>query len=516
MSARTANCPSCGAPLEFRNAATLLVVCASCGGASWRSDVDLELLGKVAEVAPLESLLGIGTRGRFEGKGWTAVGQVQLDHGRGPWNEWCLLFDDGSWGWLAEAQGEILLTRPRKPGPVPPHDRLRPGEAVDLGDAGHFVAAEVGRATVTAVRGELPIRAKPGTIRLYADLRSGAKGFATLDYGDDRNCDEAFVGAVVSPEEVGLDPSKAPAGAERRAAADRIQCGKCGGEVRLRDPGGAVRVACGSCGSLLDATDRDAAVIGAAGRVRAAPRIPLGARGRLRGLAVECIAFLERSVTVEGTRYPWHEYLLKASGGKGYRWLAESKGHWSFIEPLSPGEVKVSGPGATCRGTEFRHFQGGRAVLDLVYGEVYWQATVGETVKSDDYVAPPLAVTLERDEKEVNATLGTYVEPPEVQEAFALKEPLQIPVGVAPSQPNPLQGALGKWWGACLAAAAADLVLTLAFSASDRESFGFPCCLSLPVLLLPAVVAATRSSSFERNRWMESDHPPASYGGDDE
>ena len=50
MSGRTAGCPSCGAPIEFRNAATVLVVCASCGGASTRKGLDFTRLGRVAEV----------------------------------------------------------------------------------------------------------------------------------------------------------------------------------------------------------------------------------------------------------------------------------------------------------------------------------------------------------------------------------------------------------------------------------------------------------------------------------
>ena len=136
MSGRTAGCPSCGAPIEFRNAATVLVVCGACGGASTRKGLDLEKLGRVAEVTPIDSLLDLGTTGRFEGKGWTAVGQVQLDHGEGPWNEWCLLFDDGTWGWLGEAQGEILVTRPVPSLPVPPHGKIHPGDAVDLGAGG--------------------------------------------------------------------------------------------------------------------------------------------------------------------------------------------------------------------------------------------------------------------------------------------------------------------------------------------------------------------------------------------
>ena len=40
-------------------------------------------------------------------RGFTLVGRLQLDYGQGPWNEWYAAFDDGDWGWVAEAQGKV-------------------------------------------------------------------------------------------------------------------------------------------------------------------------------------------------------------------------------------------------------------------------------------------------------------------------------------------------------------------------------------------------------------------------
>jgi hypothetical protein len=435
------------------------------------------------------------------------VGQVQLDHGRGPWNEWCLAFDDGSWGWLAEAQGELLFTRPSPPLPYPRHDALRPGEPVDLGAAGHFVVGEVGRATVTAVKGELPIRVRPGELRLYADLRSGEKGFATLDYGDDTKCDGAFVGRVVDPAEAGLDPSRAPAASVRFVPAERLNCPKCGGEIRIRDPATVVRLGCSHCGALLDPAHPGAAV--ATARFQVTPSIPLGSRGKLRGLDVEVLAFLVRSVSVDGMRYAWREYLLRAVGGKGYRWLSESNGHWMLLEPVGVGSLEIrDGSWVKRNGERFRHFQGGTAVLDAVYGEVYWRAEIGEKVQSDDYVAPPRLVSVEGDAKEIQATLGEYLERDELAAAFALKSELPWPSGIAPAQPNHFKKGMGLWWGLCLGVAVVDLLMTLYFSATGAEHFGLPCCMDLPVLLAPALYVSTRSGSFETQRWEESDHPP--------
>jgi predicted RNA-binding Zn-ribbon protein involved in translation (DUF1610 family) len=84
MSIRVANCPSCGASITFASAVTVMVVCPHCGTASVRRDVELEKMGRIADVAPIESALSLGASGKWKGRRFTAIGQVQLDHGKGP------------------------------------------------------------------------------------------------------------------------------------------------------------------------------------------------------------------------------------------------------------------------------------------------------------------------------------------------------------------------------------------------------------------------------------------------
>ena len=50
--------------------------------------------------------------------------------------------------------------------------------------------------------------------------------------------------------------------------------------------------------------------------------------------------------------------------------------------------------------------------------------------------------------------------------------------------------------------------------AAERETFVFPCCLTIPLLLFPALVVSTKFSAFATQRWSESDHAPSA--GDDE
>ena len=50
MSALVANCPSCGAPVEFKSGQSIVVICGYCRSAVARTDRELKDLGKVAEL----------------------------------------------------------------------------------------------------------------------------------------------------------------------------------------------------------------------------------------------------------------------------------------------------------------------------------------------------------------------------------------------------------------------------------------------------------------------------------
>ena len=58
---------SCGAPVRFKSSVALLAVCASCRSQLVRKDLDIESLGKVAELVSDGSVVQLGTEGRWRG-----------------------------------------------------------------------------------------------------------------------------------------------------------------------------------------------------------------------------------------------------------------------------------------------------------------------------------------------------------------------------------------------------------------------------------------------------------------
>ena len=80
MSVLKANCPSCGAQIEFTAGSTIVLVCPYCRSAVARTDRGLEDLGKVAEIADSESPLKLGLKGTYRDTRFELTGRTQNRH----------------------------------------------------------------------------------------------------------------------------------------------------------------------------------------------------------------------------------------------------------------------------------------------------------------------------------------------------------------------------------------------------------------------------------------------------
>ncbi len=208
--------------------------------------------------------------------------------------------------------------------------------------------------------------------------------------------------------------------------------------------------ACQSCRALLDLSQGTLAVAGKLGK-RTEPLIPLGSKGVLRGEAVEVLGYLRRFTEFAGTRYPWSEWQL--AGDKGYRYLSEYNGHFTWLAPIPAGAV-VGDPrdeGSVRSGaTRYAHYQTGNAHYEDIQGELSWQARVNSTVKVYDFVDAPHALSCEEERAELNWSRGEHLDAKELWTALKLPGAPPLPVGVGMAQPNP-------WLSARVAAARSSL-----------------------------------------------------------
>ncbi len=472
MSARAAQCPNCGGEVRFLTGASLVSICPQCKSAVARKGANLEAIGKVAELVPTSSPFKVGMDARPQ-KGmrpFHIAGRLQLSTGEGTWDEWYVGFTDGTWGWLAEAQGGFWLMTPVKPPQVPAYEQLQPGETLDLGAYGSFAIVEAREATYASAEGELPFAAPPGSVFRYADL-SGADGsLATLDYGDGPGLDGFYVGTPVALASLGIAELVAWSDRTVSVKALALNCPNCGGALQLKDPANTVRIACLFCGSLLGSADRKDqgapskfAVLEKLAAVPFKPALPLGAEGTLRGDKYAILGAVQKATSSGGEDYFWTEYLLKDEKSEAYHWLAESNGHYTLLEPVPAGEVTDGPRVAVFHGNSYRVFSRSQARVAGILGEFYWAVKTGETTEVTDYIKPPRMLSKEKAKKEIAWTEGAYVPPEEIAAAFALKKPLPPPEGVGACQPWPHAQTSHLWWRtAWLLSVAAIVVYFLA------------------------------------------------------
>jgi len=485
MSALVANCPSCGAPVEFKSGQSIVVICQYCRSAVARTDRELKDLGKVAELIETGSPLDVGLRGKWKDVPFELTGRAQLGHEMGgQWDEWYATFANGWLGWLAEAQGRFYITfqYPIPEGAqVPSFDQLQLGQQVPgLPWPTPLMVAETGRATALGAKGEIPYLLTPGETYYYADLSGTDGAFGTLDYNQSPPL--VFLGQQVTLADLGITTTRAPEREERRVGAAQVSCPHCGGPLELRAPDKTERVTCPNCNSLLDVNQGQLQFLKALEKPWFQPVIPLGTSGDVPEGKMTVIGAMARSVTVEGTQYFWSEYLLY-NPQIGFRWLVQSDEHWNYVRAVSPGEVTESDKSVTYNGKNYRIFQDAQCNVECVLGEFYWKVEAGEKVRGVDYIAPPYMLSKEvstvyvtddggnqkRTTGEINWSLGTYIPVPQIEKAFSVSG-LSRPSNVAPNQPYK-HGWIYKYWIIFLLITLLAGLVSFAVSGSTKEVF---------------------------------------------
>jgi DNA-directed RNA polymerase subunit RPC12/RpoP len=448
----TANCPSCGAPITFAIGSSAAVVCANCNSVVARTDRGFESHGQVAALIDTDSPLRTGVAGKFKGNGFRITGRTQLRHqSGGVWDEWYAAFDDGRWGWVAEAQGRFYVTF-KVPADAPRYEQLQLGAPVPSVDG--LVTAEIGEAKVVSAEGELPWKPEPGGVYAYADLTGSEQRFATIDYSEEPPI--VFKGKEATLDDLGITELAGLPGGGARIATTALNCPNCGGALELKAPDQAERIWCPYCGAGLDVTKGKLKFFGMLKKKRVEPAIPVGSTGTLEGDAYVIAGFMQRAVKFD-IQYYWTEYLLY-NRNKGYRWLVHSDDHWSFVTPLRPGDVLDSSvaehiaKSVSYEGRTYKLFQEATAKVTYVIGEFYWPVAVGESVDTVDYISPPFGISKEvttTGAREVAYSHARYMQVEEVAQAFNVTD-LTRPRMVGPMQPF-TGSRMGKTWMAMIA-----------------------------------------------------------------
>jgi hypothetical protein len=377
---------------------------------------------------------------------------------------------------------------------VPAFADLKPGTAVTLlGD--RYSVTNIETAEVVAGEGELPFRFEAGWKAPVADLRGGGTRFATIDYSADTP--HIYIGERLPFDTFrfagtrDLDRPMAPGG---RALA--FKCAGCGAPIEKHVTTSEV-VACGSCGAVTDVTGTVGQIVQRnEANVRAfGPTIPLGSTGRWRGARYEVVGYMSRRIVVDGERYEWGEYLAH-NVEQGYLWISEYEGHFSVIRAAAENPTPVvtgNAPGMRYLGRIFKHFQRSEPQVVYLVGEFYWRVQLGDKCVVHDYVAPPLILSSEKTDNEITWSIGEYVEPDALWQAFELKYKPPKRTGVAPNQPSPHEGKTLAYWLVCLGFIGVAVLMQFGFMALNRAAQPSP----VKFTAVPGQTVRTVSPVFE-------------------
>jgi DNA-directed RNA polymerase subunit RPC12/RpoP len=192
-------CPSCGAPIAFRSSFSVYAVCSYCGSTVLRTDRDVSLIGKQADLPDEISPLQIGAKFTYRGEAFELLGRARMAWADGAWTEW---FAQGQHrpGWLAEAQGFLALSFEK---PLPPALANAPplGAVISIQDQA-FRVSDIKQATCVGSEGELPFAAPRGRSATYYDMTSPGAAFAGLEIAADEQ--RFYLGEYVDFDAIAL------------------------------------------------------------------------------------------------------------------------------------------------------------------------------------------------------------------------------------------------------------------------------------------------------------------------
>ncbi|MBX9669970.1 MAG: DUF4178 domain-containing protein [Candidatus Obscuribacterales bacterium] len=147
--------------------------------------MDLESIGKMAELQFEITPFQIGTTGMYDNRKFEIIGRLKVAYHDGFWNEWYTIFGGDDTGWLAEAQGFLgMCFAHNDTSQMPSVETVQPGKLIEIKPNGYYEVEDIRRVHCIFSEGELPMNAVQGRRSTSVDL-AGANGkMATIEYGE--------------------------------------------------------------------------------------------------------------------------------------------------------------------------------------------------------------------------------------------------------------------------------------------------------------------------------------------
>jgi hypothetical protein len=366
-----------------------MAVCEFCKTTLLKDAAAVSNLGKMSDVLEDYSPLQIGTTGQFLQRGFMVIGRIQLKYSAGFWNEWFVLFEDGTNGWLSDASGQFAVTLPiETSATLPLFEKLAPGRPLSV--AGQtYITSDVRTAQCTGGQGELPFKVGGGWLARVADFRAREQ-FLSLDYSDG---DPPRVYAGQAAELSALKPQLlrdadriSDTAGRFRGKVSALACPACGAPVKCV-PGFTVHIVCPNCHAQVDTAGATATVLAAGAAVEAAQfALALGAEAVIEGVRYALLGAMRRTDGEDDDGSHWNEYLLYAPGTR-FIWLIETKDGWLRADVLDRWPSWDGHRNATLDGMNFSLESDSVARVVFAAGSFNWRVSVGDVVRVSEFTA---------------------------------------------------------------------------------------------------------------------------------
>jgi hypothetical protein len=294
--------------------------------------------------------------------------------------------------------------------------------------------------------------------------------------------------------------------------AKTFSCPSCGGLVTLRAAGHTISAICAHCSTVIDTANENFRIIKQYHERSLETDIPIGAKGIIGGTKWEVIGYVEKKDS--SLLAFWDEYLL-FNPYFGFSFLVQSDNHWSLARVIKR-DVPLAGSAqqVSFDGEQYSMFYRGTSIVQYVKGEFYWRIHKGDREDYVDYIAPPKMLSVEKTSDEMTLSLGEYLIPAEVEQAFGIDLPRRQ--GIAANQPRPFANTLFKLWVVASCAMLAAFVIhvgssgrkeTVNYSTFRIEQDNAAKSFSSPVFVIPSRtnVVVRGTATPLRNNWVDLD-----------
>jgi len=235
-----------------------------------------------------------------------------------------------------------------------------------------------------------------------------------------------------------------------------INCTSCGATLDVLGGHRVKSLTCSYCGSVMDRHDDFKLLQEYQDRPdRPAVPLALGMQSTLKGTPFTIIGMIQYVSHQSGPgwaeSYRWVSFQLY-SPTHGYAWLTWNKGHYLFSRrtrdmpsPILPDRLHQK-MNITLENRTFQMFERYAAEIAYVEGELTWIAKLGDKAHVVEAIDPPFMFSYERGDREIEYSIGEYMDAESVHTAFGI-DPPGSPDGIHPAQPfvtNPILSSLSK------------------------------------------------------------------------